>query len=550
MDARLSLAVLLWISLLGLALYAALRKEGWDARGWRTVFAVFCALMAVALPVWRWRSLMYAGEINVDEGTLIALALKYLHDPIPWRSVDGITCGPLSSWVVLWAPLLGMKLSYLTLRVTALLLVFASISGLVLSLREMLGHRFALLAAMPAFTLLLTSLNFDFVTFAMEYLPMAMGVWAVYFALRYWNGSAASALYCAGFLLGAMPFSKLQAAPSAVVLFIFCAGMLSIRHRDRGDVLLREAVLLCAGGLSVPALILLPVIFAGAWPEFLNFYIFCGASYQNAAQRVPALTFFLEGNPAFGVYLVFAMLASLAAGLMARPGRDKQTWAAGFTALGVYFGVVIFSVLRSGFPFPHYLLLMVVPVSYLLGWALRGFLGEERESAAPEIRKYIAVGSLGLILFSQAVHAIGDYVRNSRLLDDWGTETNAVVPVLQRYAQPGDSMMIWGWNNKLHAFTGIRPSTRFIGTTYLADPSPNYNRHRELFLQDLKKDRPKLFVDAIDEFRWHSWPPGAAARHEMLPELASWVRNEYTLIQEVQTAPNRAPVRVYVRKNS
>jgi hypothetical protein len=390
---------------------------------------------------------------------------------------------------------------------------------------------------------------------------MAMSAWAVYCCLRYWNAGSVTALYGVGFLTGAMPFSKLQASPSAVLLFGLAGGMLWLKRRTQRSELLREAVVLSAGGLTVPALILIPVSLAGAWSEFLNFYIFCGASYQNSAQRVPAMTFFLEGNPAFGVYLALALIVGIATALTARTGHDGWVWPAGLAALGVYFGVIIFSVLRSGFPFPHYLILMILPVSLLLGWALRGFLQEPLASTAPSskqktdpnhtpLRRYLATGGLGLVLFSQTVHAIGDYVRNPRLMQDWGAETNPVVPVLQKYAQPGDSMMIWGWNNKLHAFTGIRPSTRFIGTTYLTDPSPAYNHHRDLFLQDLKKDRPKLFVDAVDEFRWHSWPPGAAARHDMLPELAAWIREEYQLVADVQTAPNRLPVRIYVRKNS
>jgi hypothetical protein len=549
MDARLSFAVIVWLALLAAGLFPVLRKQELDERGWRRLFGVFCVLMAVALPLWRWRSLTYEGEINVDEGTGIALALKYLHDPVPWRSVDGITCGPLSTWVALWAPMFGVPLSYFTLRFTAILLIFASISGLALCLREILGRRFALLGALPALTLLLTSLNLDFVTFALEYLPMALSAWVVYFGLRYWNASSTKALFAVGLITGSMPFSKLQAAPSAVLLFLICAALVFVRHWRERKKIWPECGVLAAGGLTVPALILIPVIGAGAWTEFLNFYIFAGASYQNPTQRVPPTTFFLEGNPAFGVYLAVASLLCVGAGLASRPGRDRETWAAGFAALGVYTGVMIFSVLRSGFPFPHYLLLMVLPVSFLLGWALRGFLGGGVAAGEEATRRYIALGGVGLLLLSQAVHAIGDYVRNPALMGNWGKETNPVVPVLQKYAQPGDSMMIWGWNNKLHAFTGIRPSTRFIGTTYLTDPSPNYNRHREIFLQDLKKDRPKLFVDAVDEFRWPSWPAGAAARHDMLPELASWIRSEYSLVADVQTAPNRLPVRIYVRKN-
>jgi hypothetical protein len=34
----------------------------------------------------------------------------------------------------------------------------------------------------------------------------------------------------------------------------------------------------------------------------------------------------------------------------------------------------------------------------------------------------------------------------------------------------------------------------------------------------------------------------------MIPELSQWVRQEYNLVADVQTAPQKLPVRVYVRR--
>ena len=138
---------------------------------------------------------------------------------------------------------------------------------------------------------------------------------------------------------------------------------------------------------------------------------------------------------------------------------------------------------------------------------------------------------------------------NPFYLKNCGEEKNGVVPTLLKLSQPRDSMAVWGWCNKLHAFSGLRPSTRFIGTSYVTDPSPHYNRHRELFLQELRKVRPKLFLDVIDEFRWPTWPAGASARHTMIPELDEWVRQNYALAAQIQTAPGRLPVQIFVRKD-
>lgn len=549
MDLRLIIAVLLWIMVFSVALYPVFKAGEFTEKHWVRSFLVFCVLLAVALPAWRWRSLMYNGEINVDEGSEISKGLKYLYDPIPWRSVDGITCGPLSTWVILWAPLLGLKLSYFTIRITGILLIFCSGVGVSLSLKEIVGRRFSMIAVLPALTLFLTTLNFDFVTCALEYLPVALSSWAIYFTLSYYGSQKCMKPFLVGLLTGAMPFTKLQSAPSAVFIFLICGGLVFLKKQTQKKEMWKDWVFLALGGVTVPILVLVPVIYAGMWSAFLNFYIFCGVTYKSQAQGGSAVDFILKGNPDFGFYLVAMSVGAALLLLFVRKSLRVQEWVIGLMVYLAYCGILVFSVFRSGFNFPHYLIFLVMPTVLLFGWLLRGMLSLEDPSVLHRHRK-IAGAILGAVLFLQGVNAAQEYGRNPMLLKNWGVEQNAVVPVLLRYAKPGDSMAIWGWANKLHAFTGIRPATRFIGTTYVTDPSPNYNRHRELFLEDLKKDNPKLFVDAIDEFRWPTWPPGALARHDMLPELAEWVRRNYTLVADVQTAPNRLPVRIYLRKES
>jgi hypothetical protein len=546
MDSRLIIAVCSVLVLGWIAVYPVLKKGSLTRAQWWVCSLGFFIVLGMALPAWRWRSLMYNGEINVDEGTGVAMGLKYLYDPIPWRSVDGITCGPLSTWVTLWPPLIGHKLSYFSFRVTGLFLIFAAQAGVTLSLREIVGRRFALMAGLPALMLLLTSLNFDFVCFALEYLPMAMSVWAIFLILSYYRSQHWMKVLLIGTITGAMPFSKLQSAPSAIVLFLISAGIVFVCQSKSNGKRINDWLWLAVGGLLVPTLILVPVIMAGAWLEFLNFYLFCGASYKSQATSASAVEFLLRGNGDFAVYLVAVLVASGLFCLFLGKKRALLYWGIGFIALAGYSVVLLFSVLRSGFNFPHYLLLLVMPLVLILGWALRALLFVAK-NVPPERRRIIGGVILGGVLVMQAGNIVLEYSKSPQLLRDWGTESNPVVPILLRYSKPGDSMAVWGWANKLHAFTGLRPATRFVGTSYVTDPSPNYNRHRELFLVDIKKDRPKLFVDAVDEFRWPTWPPGAQARHDMLPELSAWVRREYKLVADVQTAPNKLPVRVYVR---
>lgn len=547
-DFRLGFALVSWAALLGVSLWPVVQKEELSERKWRGLFAVFCLGLALLLPLWRWHSLTYQGEINVDEGSEIALGLKYLSDPIPWRSVDGITCGPLSTWVFLWAPLAGVKLSYFTLRLTALVLIHGATVATVLSIKEMIGKRYCLLCIFPAVTLFATTLQSDFLSAALEYVPVALSSLVIYLLLRYHRSAGALKAFLVGGLTGAMPFSKLQSAPSAIMLFFIGTGFIVLMQRGSRPTLWKHLLWITLGGLAVPTLILVPVMLAGAWFEFLHFYIVCGMSYRNPGLSKSILEFLVFDNFDFGVYGLSSLAASTAFLLLVRRSTGLRGWLAGLGLLAGYGGVLVFSVMRSGFYFSHYLILLIMPTALVTAWVLRAFLSHPRAVSAP-FRSSIVLGVFGVLTLVQFGNAVREHLRHPELLEDWGSESSSVAPVLLRYAKPGDSMAIWGWANNLHAITGIRPATRFIGTAYVTHPSPQYDRHRKLFLEDLKKDKPRLFVDAIDEFRWPGWPPGALARHDMLPELSEWVRREYSLVDSVRTDPERLPVLIYVRKD-
>jgi len=264
MDLRLILAGVLWLALLGVASFPLLRKGDFPQAMWKLCVAFFLLLVAVALPVWRLRSLMYNGEINVDESQFLAQVMRYLIDPIPWRSVDGGSSGPLNTWVLMWAPLLGFKIDYFAARITSLLCIWATIAGLVLALAEIAGKRLAMLFALPAITLYLTSINLDYVFYTSELLPSAITSWVFFLAAKQAKNQSLLRAYLIGVLSGALPFCKIQAGPSAVYLWaVIAIGTLLVCGWSKTST--RLLLLQTAGGFTIPALILGPVLFAGAW---------------------------------------------------------------------------------------------------------------------------------------------------------------------------------------------------------------------------------------------------------------------------------------------
>jgi hypothetical protein len=526
--------ILAALLLVGVAAWPALRKPEPDPRSWAAASTSFGIALLLLLMLGRRESLQDPAEINVDEGTHIALGMRYRDDPMPWRSADAITCGPLSTWIYLWAPLLNLPLTFFTLRLTCVILAAAAILAVALALKEGVGRRYALLVCVPAALFLAGTRHRDFVTAALEYLPLALAATAVWALASRLREASVWKPFVVGLLTGALPFTKLQSAPSAVFLFLAAlAVILRLRRKDSG----KPVAALVAGGSVAPVLILGPVLLAGAGPDFVDFYLRSGASYGPSEPPEATLSYLFRANPDFGLWVIASLLggaALLAIDRKSPLGRERQ---AAWILLAGYTAVVLVSVLWPKYQFPHYLILLILPGMLLYGGCLNAAL---RTPPSDPVRRRI----VGILLATAAVSGVPVF-RSPAEPRPPAAAGDPVVPALLRHARPGDSMMIWGWVNRWHAATGLKPATRFVGAANLVSSSPRYARHRQVFLSDLKRERPRLFVDAVDEFRWFTWPPGVEARHDRFSELAEWIAREYALVETVPTMSGGLPVLIY-----
>ena len=553
MNPRLSVAIALWAVLAGLAAHAALKKGAFSARRWKTTLALFTVVLAVAFPVWRWCSLTYNGEINVDESMVLAQALKYERDWMPWRSVVADAGGPLNTWVLFWAKPFGLDFGYLTARLTGLLLMFGLNMATVLSIAEMVPRRQALLFSLPLTSLLLATLNLDFLHFSSEQFPAALCAWAVLLLLKQRKQPTQARALILGLICGALPYTQIQALLGAAFLFALGAALpwVRVKHRDGWRRLLAWQF---AGGCIPSVLILAPVAAGGAFGDFLHFYIDYAFGYKNTQPGGFSFQLLTRGDEGFTVLfyggLVFAVLSLAALAHTLVQGKKvpapQRAWIAGLGACAGYVAVWMFSVLKSGFGFPHYLMFLLSPTA-LLGACCASRFANRTVAFRGRFRS-TAVAVAALVATALLVQLAAVSNRNQRFLSNWGKEVHPVAEFLKSRCKPGDTVAIWGWAAKINVLTQLAPATRFAHTCWVIDPAPQFQRHRTTFLSDLQAARPKVFLDAVDEFRWYSWPPGVAARHTMLPDLSMWIFKNYDPVGEIQTAQGKLPVRVYFLK--
>jgi hypothetical protein len=555
MDIRLTLGVILWLGLFCAAVYPAVAKSEFNSEKWWRYLAVFFIFFAVSLVTWRLRPLLYDGEINVDESQVLSQALRYQVDPIPWRSVDGGSGGPLYTWAVCWAPILGLKFDYFAARITSLLCVFAMVAGITATLGELATRRMALLFSFPTVTLMLVSLNLDYLFYSSEQLPGAIMAWAVFLIALEARKSSARKAYLIGLLTGSLPFCKIQAGPAAVYLWVIAA---IVQVANAGGVFVARRALgwLVIGGITVPALILFPVAISGSWNEFVDLYLRAALSYKSSASQSggPNLGNFvmlLKSVPEFAAHFNVVLGVSLVLLFYTAPkflAASLRSKALAFSVFG--FGwILAYSIYRTGFLFPHYTQFLILPC-VIAGFAsaifIRGFtLIQSRVLAG-----FVVV----LVTLVQVPAAIKEFKSQKRFIGDWGPGVQPIGEALRKLAAPGQSMQVWGYAPKFHVFSGIPQATRFANTVPLlfSDEALLAYKKRmlELFLKDFEKSKPALFVDAPDEF-WFpdpSTPRGITARHSMHKEISEIVARDYQLIGHINSTPDRVPIMVYRRR--
>jgi hypothetical protein len=562
MDARLTIAITLW-GLLACAGYHSVFLKGESSHAkWVRSLSFFMAIFAVALPVWRFRSLQYNGEINVDESGILAQAMRYLDDPVPWRSVNGGSGGPLNTWILFWAPLVGLKFTYLVARITGLACTALTILGTALGVYELVGSRLALLLCLPMTLLFCGTLNLDFVHFSSEQLPSAVCACVVWLILLQTRHLSLLRAFVVGVLTGALPFTKLQVAPAGVLLFVSALVVAISSSADRSTKI-RAGLLLAVGGLIVPTAILAPVALCGAWADFLEFYLMEGLRYKNtvSAATPSALQFLLHGSADFKTYwTAFCTLAIV--GFCVRlawfredsPSENKRWIAAvgGFTA---YLLVMTHLATRTGMGFPHYLILLIAPVTYWAAACLAGpscsaaQLGEtQRANHSAQRHRLLLSGGIGVVLVLQSVTFVALYRTAPQFVGNWGNPVHPLVPLILQHSSPEDRMFVWGWAPKFHVLTGIPPATRFASNGLMTGSGVFPELYAKRIKEDLEKSKPRLILDATEEFRWPTWPPGFLAGHQAVPELAAITFRDYRQVKRLDIKPGGQPFIIFERK--
>jgi hypothetical protein len=506
---------------------------------------LFHTAAVLTLFAWRWPIYLAPFPINPDESTFAAGALKAHIDLAPWRGFNPGTSGPLNAYILAIPALFGAPITFASGRIIATCLLGAALFALYYAVKWTSGARVARLCLVPVVLLLSLATDWDFVSYSSEHVSICLTTIALaasaYLAKPEASiSSRIAAGAVAGFCIGSTLFAKLQAVPLAFVVFIFAAAAtVSLRGRSRKETGLVVSFML--GGLCVvPAAILISLWWTGEFHDAYLSYIQLNLGYVSTGLQKVRLGFFLEYSKVFTAFLICSAIIVFwgAIEVVRRRRLDLRAICVSVGSL-LFVITALYIVYKPHREFPHYLLFLIFPLGFLVASALRIIRNAGFWKDRPTPLAILFVALFILPSLSVAMSSGNRFI--AELAYNLKHRRSAVAIAISRFARPGDPMTVWGWASEYHVQTGAYPAARETETEGFIRGGPYNEYFRRRYLSDIKTSKPVVFVDAVCENGFY-FKDRATQGHEIFPELAAFIQDNYVLKEEV------SGVRIYVVK--
>jgi hypothetical protein len=507
-------------------------------------------LLGLALIAARWPTLFLNEPLNPDESWLIAGALGFMHDPVPWRGADLTTSGPLNSYILLVPAALGLEINYITARMVGLsLLTIAVICWYVIAKR--IRDKFvAMSVVLPTITFLCFEQNADFLHYSTELLPIALLSVAALMVSSLSKHSDVR-FFVAALVLGMVPFAKLQAAPLAVVAFL---AIFFFAWRIRGERFSRTVITMGAGGLIAPAAIGVTLLTTATLDDAWRSYILSGLQISVNPMGLRSFVHYVLGNRAFASSIGFLALIAFA-GVNLRFLRDQIRGEGRWLIAGslVYGLATVYAIWKPGNPWGHYLF-FGLPAAVFLATAMSApwHIGSAWQRAWARLRNAVRpFGAMASIVFIFAGAVLGlllFYLRAPPLALEWVSvqEPDPIAQIIHALLKGDSNIAVWGYMPQYYAMTGTRPTTRDVTTQFQIWEGPEREYYRTRYLADFNKSRPNVFVDATGpgNFTFKYSPPMPV---EEFTELNEIIGSTYVLLLDIRQC-NTPRTRIFVSR--
>lgn len=483
--------------------------------------------------------------LNPDEAQAAANALRLLRDPMPWRSVNGGSNGPINFYVLMVPFAFDQAISFYWVRFIGLALAAASFVCMYLAALHFVSRPIA--AVLLAFPTLFyaTTTEKNFLHYHSEIMPVFLICVALLLGIRLYERYSFAKAFVLANIGVLIAFTKLQAALFSLVIQLLAVAAMIVAAVGQGRPFFPKVV----ARLFVTYLPLLLFaalfVYTGAWREFFADYIAAGHGYVwSMLDTQQFLDLVSKGEREYRRFVGIALLVAIAGlvwvafgwwrGLFTvspmQPPRMRNIL---IPAVVILYAMSWWTISRPGRDFQHYLYFGVLPAyaGMLIPFAYARCGGKDAGFVAQAIA--VAVACALLIAYPRdlgraqlATNArqllqgnlpIGDRFRDG-LFPGGDTWLSWVLP-------SDRSLFVWGWAAEWYVLANAQPATRDTVTAGLStDP-----RTRRRTFDDLAASDPLVVIDAVapGSFRFTD---RKAYGIEADPEFGQWLGRKHVLV--------------------
>ena len=463
-------------------------------------FTIFLFLL-----IGRTSSFLLSYEIlNVDESQMMANAIRFHLNGYNIFDFDGTSSGFLNSLVLNWPNIIGLDVTFLSTRLTAVVILSFIFYLIFLYFKIELGKFLSLLLITPGVILFSFTGDPDYQHYSSELLSTLFIVFALYGIKK--NSFKESFFYSITFLfLGLIVFSKSQMVPTA--LSLFSASCIYLLFKKNFKMLIKIFFL-----FSFPFILFMSLYYLTGYLNdyYLNYFEFSKAvvskyslgenlssniSNTNKTIVVSNLAKHLLYNSLFHYFYFQILITFFILFTLNRKSFILILKNFDFILIVICIISVVFSIIVTGVIYRHYLT-PLIPLATLFVGSLLAF-NKNNIFFSRNFKIYLTV--LYLFLFTSFIFENDKfYVKNLKTNNLSISNIKFESPKILDFLNVNNgNLFVWGWAPQWYVLSYKYPSDRATISQKNIENYSNKKYFNKRLISDLDKNIPNIIIDTV-----------------------------------------------------
>ena len=460
---------------------------------------MWLAVIVAGILLSRGLAIPVAQELNTDESQMLAQVLGYRQSMVPWLSVDGTSGGPLNPWFVMLAQSVGIPYGYVGIHLLAALSLSGTLVAGFFSARRAFGPRAAMAGTVFTAVWLACQQSPDFVHYSSELFPVML-LSLAWILLQGRTGGKLGA----AFLLGMVPWAKLQVAPVAGVIgaWMVAGTLFPGRNETMRPMVSRiaEALTIILAALLPSVLMLALVASGGALMDMYQSYVLGNLEYAGASdlagflRHLAACLFTSNVAP----LLLAVLLGGTVAILRGRWRPHPRLWRSPEALGGIVLLASLFVCLRPWTGFDHYLLILVPSLQFLSAAVAAALLTGVELTPRMVRRIGVALGCFGVAVGCVVLLRVDSLMekihKRMAMLDGSPSEAKIIRDHVRNTLGAKGPIVVWGFEPSIYVEDRRPAGTRHVETSFLYYKTPQGAFMRDSFMRDIRNSKPEIIL--------------------------------------------------------